>query len=151
MNPRKPTLVKVRNLDLETKNSTNIAKKFADYHKKNRENFPNGMVKAKGGSKMLSHSLKRRKRKRRENETSTKIINLHYMSYLSLTYQLKIWKLKQKSNIFFISKCFGMNLSLFLFISNELRRVYFYTHKISFLQTKTTPPFFYVPYNIRLL
>ena len=100
------------------------------------------MVKAKGGRKMLSHSLKRRKRKRGENETSTKKMNLHYMSYLSLTYQLKIWQLKRKSNIFFISKCFGMNLSLFLFISNELRRVDFYTHKISFLQTKTTPPFF---------
>jgi len=55
-------------MDLETKNSTNIAKKFADYHKKNRENFPNGMVKAKRGSKMLSHSLKRRKRNINKNK-----------------------------------------------------------------------------------
>ncbi len=45
----------------------------------------------------------------------------------------------------FISFKIGMNLSLLRFVANELRRVDFHTHKISFLQTKTTPPFFMFP------
>lgn len=58
------------------------------------------------------------------------------MSYLSIqNIETKIKK--------FLYFSFGMNLSLFRFVpffanANKLRRVDFHTHKISFLQTKTT-------------